>query len=236
MLDLNLPEITPKMAPLLLAQAGFIAGLAGSIHCVGMCGGLVISSTKTAKDHFLYQGGRLLGYLFLAFIVGSTGKGAKEYFSPLAHQIFSLLLAIFILYQGVAFFRNKSFHLSLPLPQSFQKMALKIKTILPTGPFYVGLCSFLLPCGLLYSVLSSLLLLESPYKAMFVISLFWAGSAPLLMLIPGGIKSGLLKIGISHQKALGLLFIFMGLTSIALKIRPIILNKTSPDHSEEQCH
>ena len=226
--SLNIPPITPMINMLFLAQAGLIAGLAGSIHCVGMCGGLEISSTKNFKDHLYYQTGRLLGYLLLAALVGFSSQAIQHFFTPLAHTIFGFLLGAFLIFIGIKSWIKINFH----LPSFFPQALSKLNSYFPKSAFFVGLASFLLPCGLLYSVLASLLLVGNPLKAMFAISLFWMGSTPLLMLLPGTLKRGLEYLGVNPKTIYGMLFVIMGLISIGLKIYPLL----SPNTAQHSCH
>ena len=55
----------------------FLAGLSGSLHCVGMCGGLVTASCDKEKDVFRYQVGRLLGYMAIGAFAGFLGSFIK---------------------------------------------------------------------------------------------------------------------------------------------------------------
>ena len=61
-----------------LLGAVFVASLAGSLHCAGMCGPLVAfysgadASHGLARSitHAVYNGGRLAGYLVLGAVAG----------------------------------------------------------------------------------------------------------------------------------------------------------------------
>ena len=58
----------------------FVAGIAGSFHCVGMCGGFACAlggdargAGATAVRHALYNAGRLTTYCFLGGLAGGLG-------------------------------------------------------------------------------------------------------------------------------------------------------------------
>src|SRR5690606_41529760 len=57
----------------------FVVGLAGSVHCVGMCGGFVIAITQTDRPghrlirHAAYYGGKSFTYAVLGAISGAAG-------------------------------------------------------------------------------------------------------------------------------------------------------------------
>jgi uncharacterized protein len=59
----------------------FLAGMAGSFHCVGMCGGFACalgrdprgSRAATVLRHLLYNTGRVVSYMFLGTLAGLLG-------------------------------------------------------------------------------------------------------------------------------------------------------------------
>ena len=58
----------------------FLAGLAGSLHCVGMCGGFACGSgpdprgrAATLVRHMIYNTGRVTTYCFLGGLFGCLG-------------------------------------------------------------------------------------------------------------------------------------------------------------------
>ena len=58
----------------------FIAGFAGSFHCIGMCGGFACAlgadprgASATSVRHLLYNAGRLTTYSFLGGLAGGLG-------------------------------------------------------------------------------------------------------------------------------------------------------------------
>ncbi|MBL0106545.1 MAG: sulfite exporter TauE/SafE family protein [Ignavibacteria bacterium] len=61
--------------------SGFILGIAGSFHCVGMCGPIVLSlpsgnprSTSFVIGRVLYNSGRIITYTFLGTLFGLLGN------------------------------------------------------------------------------------------------------------------------------------------------------------------
>src|SRR6202789_319392 len=59
----------------------FIAGFAGSFHCIGMCGGFACGlgadprgAGATSVRHVLYNTGRLTSYCFLGGLAGGLGQ------------------------------------------------------------------------------------------------------------------------------------------------------------------
>ena len=59
----------------------FLAGFAGSFHCIGMCGGFACAlgadprgAGATSVRHVLYNTGRLTTYCFLGALAGGLGQ------------------------------------------------------------------------------------------------------------------------------------------------------------------
>src|SRR5579863_8248554 len=59
----------------------FLAGFAGSFHCIGMCGGFACAlgadprgAGATSVRHVLYNTGRLTTYCFLGTLAGGAGQ------------------------------------------------------------------------------------------------------------------------------------------------------------------
>jgi copper chaperone CopZ len=84
----NFPTITPGMGLAVI----FVVGLLTSLHCIGMCGGFVLSyTTKEAMDenqkkkskffsHFKYGAGKTITYVILGALFGLLGSFVT--FSP----------------------------------------------------------------------------------------------------------------------------------------------------------
>lgn len=202
------------MGIIAMAQVGLLAGMGGSFHCVGMCGGLAVAASKNLKDAFYYQSGRLLGYLGLAFVVGMTGQRIQSFLSPGAQIAVAMLMGLFLVVMGIRTLFNKTFHLPLPMAKAMNIISRK----LPRGSFFVGLGSIFLPCGLLYSMLAALMVLQNPWSSMAFMSLFWLGSLPALTILPHTLRKTIERLGMRWGTLNGILFIAFGLTSMTMKL------------------
>ena len=59
----------------------FVAGIAGSFHCIGMCGGFACALGRDPKGgmrtlfrHLLYNTGRVATYAFMGGLAGVAGQ------------------------------------------------------------------------------------------------------------------------------------------------------------------
>ena len=86
----------------------FIIGLFGSLHCVGMCGPLVMALPLTASDKknvvlssLTYNFGRTMTYATMGLIMGSLGwcisLGGSQ-------KIFSIVLGGLLIYSGLCYY------------------------------------------------------------------------------------------------------------------------------------
>ena len=98
-----------------LILAAFVMGLAGSIHCIGMCGPLALSLPVSYKNDLarvtggsIYNSGRILSYSLLGLIFGSFGNLIM---ATRWQSVISILLGVLILLYLL--FPKKWFHFNL---------------------------------------------------------------------------------------------------------------------------
>ncbi|MEM6641880.1 MAG: sulfite exporter TauE/SafE family protein [Bacteroidota bacterium] len=129
----------------------FVVGLVGSLHCVGMCGPVMIAFNPRAKARglLLYHGGRLLSYLLIGLLLGGIGSFL---FLVQIQQIFSLFLGLIILLlYGVPSVRNR-----LEKAYYNSKMYRFLRSLLTASLsrrqrwFLSGVANGFFPCGLVY--------------------------------------------------------------------------------------
>ena len=192
----------------------FIIGMLTSIHCVGMCGGIMLSQSILKKDEskfqairpaILYNAGRVIAYTLIGGLVGALGsvlslsltvKSAMQIFAGIFMVILGLNMA------GFSIFRK----LSIRLPWSTCSVKKKIKT-----PFLVGLLNGLMPCGPLQTMQLYALGTGSAAKGALAMFLFALGTVPLMLTF--GTLSGLLSKGYTKKilKMSGFLVIILGI-------------------------
>ena len=141
--------------------SSLLAGLVGSPHCVGMCGGLAASGPT-------WHLGRLFTYLALG--AGLAGLGAVI---PGPAWLPSAIAALFIV--AVA---AQLAGLRVPLPG--HRLFALAGALARRSPLLLGVASGLLPCGLLYAALGIALSTSSPLDGALVMLAFWAGTLPAL--------------------------------------------------------
>ncbi len=192
----------------------FIAGLLTSIHCVGMCGGIMLSQTvgnesttkfEAMKPSLLYNAGRVISYTILGGVIGAVGSVFSLSFkSKAAVQIIAGIFMIMmgLNMSGFSLFRK----FQIKLPKSFCKTKNK-----EGSPFIVGLLNGFMPCGPLQTMQIFALGTGSPIKGALAMLVFSVGTVPLMLTF--GALSGLLSKGYTKKilKLSGVMIIVLGL-------------------------
>ena len=165
--------------------AAMILGLAGSLHCLGMCGPLVsvLESVSLQKkwslSQTLYHMGRWTTYSILGIIVGSVGQG----FATLGLQRWAVLLAGITMLL-LLFFPSLSRAIKLPASRLAQRLRSVMSAALRSQRhhhrFLFGMLNGLLPCGLVYTALAGSLAAEQAWKGGLFMLLFGIATTPAL--------------------------------------------------------
>ena len=198
-------------------------GVAGSLHCIGMCGPLSLALPIHTKSGFQkvisllsYQVGRIITYTLLGFLIGIAGRPLQlgQY-----QQTFSIVMGSLIILAGL-FHQRASFMPTIPgLNKFFNRVQLFIAKRLKTadgvwGFFSLGMANGWLPCGLVYVALASTFSIGEVLNSMSFMAAFGAGTIPAMLLV--GLSGQLIKpeARISFQKAVPYFIMFMGLLLI----------------------
>lgn len=200
----------------------FVTGLGGSLHCVGMCGGLVTASCHNHAQVVRYQLGRLLSYLLLGLIGGSLGHLIQF---KNAHPLLNVAPALFIgglfVLWGVQSLCGKKTWQIAPkaLSRSYQHLWQKwvVNNHSRARSFVVGALSILLPCGFLYAIVLGSMATQSPAMALLGMFFFWLGTLPSMLLAPTLIHKILRPFRTKRPKIYALCLVFVGLSTIAVR-------------------
>lgn len=173
----------------MLLWTAFTLGLFGSLHCVGMCGPLMLAmpapqeSLARASRILLYQLGRISSYAFLGFALGWLGWGASLWNSQNTLAILSgillLGLAIFQIDLGNAILRFPAFgRFQLFLRRQFARLFSDGGWSSYLG---VGALNGFLPCGLVYVAIIGAINAGHPLLGAAFMLVFGLGTTPLLL-------------------------------------------------------
>jgi len=217
-----------------------LSSLSGSLHCVGMCGGLMINVAKKPIEDTWYHLGRLISYLALGAIAGYLGN--KLFSSELLRSLqllTSVAMGLFFCWMAFRVWRNQAFHFSF-IPNSFlirvQQWSLNRKLISPA--FLVGLSSGLLPCGWLHTFVIAAIATESPTQGAILLFIFWLGTVPALAVSRVALQKMSGPLTRNSSKILALILLGIGIATLTLKCYPLYAHPTEagnscPFHHEE---
>lgn len=173
--------------------AALMMGLAGSLHCLGMCGGVVTAFSGSINDakkqrqfNLSYQAGRISTYTIAGVISGYLGaeftsKGIIDF--PLLKTLSIAFLILFALYLSGIWRALTAFErVGQRLWKYIQPLG---KRLLPLTSnrqcFLYGMVWGWLPCGLVYTALSFALTAGSATNGALYMLLFGLGTLPMML-------------------------------------------------------
>lgn len=172
----------------------FIVGLLGAGHCAGMCGGIVgalsLQSPRgggvSVAVHFAYNLGRIASYALAGLVAGMLGQLAGNLLA-LQHGLYlfaSLMLIALGLYllgltQTLAWLEKGGQGVWRRI-QPFTARFLPVRGVAQAFP--LGLLWGWLPCGLVYSALTTALAAGSAGQGALLMLAFGLGTLPNLLL------------------------------------------------------
>lgn len=167
--------------------AGLIVGLAGSLHCVGMCGPLLLALPFESHNKWIgasfYHLGRIFCYGLFGAVLAMLGVTLR--YSGV-HEIISISLGILMLVSLLLFYLNVSFFkVTFTNTWAIQKMKkywgefFKTKSLVTLT--IIGFLNGLLPCGFVYVALGFSLLFNNPVDSFLYMFFFGVGTVPLLL-------------------------------------------------------
>jgi len=205
-------------------EIGFFMGLLGSVHCIGMCGPLVmalpisnLNAIQKVVATILYHVGKIATYGLLGLIVGFFGKQIPFYNGQqhLSIVIGSLMLVyvlwVFYLHPKRKLGFLKIEWLQKPIINALGKL---FKQNNASSFLLIGMLNGLLPCGMIYLALGSAWAGQSVVQSGLFMVLFGLGTMPALLLVAFGGQLLGLAFRQRIQKALPFILTSMGVLLI----------------------
>lgn len=184
----------------------FMAGFAGSFHCIGMCGGFACAlgrdprgEVATLARHLLYNSGRLTSYCFLGVLAGTLGEvictsaGASTPLIggsvDLAQRLLAIVAGLLMVIIGFQFFGLlRGFH-PFALGTGASTFANVLRRVLkapgPGVPVAFGVFNGLLPCPLVYAFLAQATSTAGALPGFLTMLAFGLGTFPAMLMMGG---------------------------------------------------
>ncbi|MCM2279716.1 MAG: sulfite exporter TauE/SafE family protein [Oligoflexia bacterium] len=203
------------------------ASLAGSLHCVGMCGPLVTAAARGWRAVALYQLGRLFSYAGLGALAGYAGErifstASSETVPRLLQWLAALAIAGAFFHLGFRSWRGRGAHLwGMPrylarlFPQFLHGRA-------GFGASAAGALSALLPCGWLHGFVLAAVTAREAGAGSALLALFWAGTLPALTAAPAVVLKVLAPATRRAPRVTALLLVAAGLATLGMKFAPAL--------------
>lgn len=223
-----------------------MTGLAGSFHCIGMCGPIALALPVGKLSFFeanisriLYNFGRILTYSVLGGAFGYFGKTlfVAGFQQQLSILIGLLMMGLILPNRLIAW--SPFQRLTHLLTATFKKV-FPLKS--PLGFVLLGLLNGLMPCGFVYLALVGASATSTPTEGAIFMAFFGFGTAPMMFSI--GILPKFLTLNF-RQKInkylpiytflLAIFFIFRGLNLDIPYLSPKF-DKTPISQSVPMCH
>lgn len=183
---------------LLPLAAALVAALGGSLHCAVMCGPLRLLSAGVKGAPWKYQLGRALAYGALGAAAGGLGFVLPWW----------ALVALIVL----------GFALSVLRVEMFSGLRARLLRAGAASPFFLGLASGLLPCGLLHGWVAAAAASAHPLQGAALMLTLWLGSTPALELAPGLLRRPIAALRARHPRALTAVLLAAALVPLAMRI------------------
>jgi sulfite exporter TauE/SafE len=164
-----------------------IMGFAGSLHCLGMCGPLVMVATGTGKmlstRKILYNGGRIFTYAIQGLLVSSFGTVLQ--FGGIQNGV-SIALGVLLIALGLAGMTAIRIPLLTP---ALSRLAIFLKTNFSRrlarqskmSMIVMGGLNGILPCGLTYLALACCISLPTSLDGLWYMLFFGLGTLPVML-------------------------------------------------------
>lgn len=214
--------------------SSFLVGLTGSLHCVGMCGPLIIALslqsgktyrksadrrffTGTASCHLAFHAGRIITYALLGGVVAGVFSSldvhrfSMQYRAAIAAVSGLAIIGLGLVILGV--FPLPGFVARLLSPQASvfgRKLAGLLNSEKPGSKIGLGLLAGLLPCGLTWAMLVAAAATLSPVKGLAMMFSFGIGTVPILLAagIPASFASA--RVRLLGERAAAIFICIMG--------------------------
>jgi len=172
-----------------------IAGLAGSLHCLGMCGGFACAlgcdargRVATVQRHLLYNLGRVVSYCFVGAFVGELGVrliGTGELRAPalVAQRLLAIGSGALIVFFGLQLFglfrvpRGRFGHAADLFARSLRAL---LAAPGRAAPLAAGVLNGFLPCPLVYAFVAQAAACGSAVRGLLTMAAFGLGTFPMM--------------------------------------------------------
>lgn len=214
--------------------SGFIVGLFGSLHCIGMCGPIALAVPRFPLSYNL---GRVLTYSILGLGMGLAGSVVRL---TGLQQGLSIATGVVVILAAVYTLNKHRFAAKVTVPSLSGFLSAKMKPLWQGNTRFhmlaIGMLNGILPCGFVYVGLAGALTVADALNSTLYMTLFGLGTVPamLAMTVAGMRISAEMRTRLHRAMpwlaiVLGILMILRGMELGIPMISPIL-------SGGESCH
>jgi uncharacterized protein len=187
----------------------FLAGFAGSFHCIGMCGGFACAlgadprgAGATSVRHVLYNAGRLTTYCFLGGLAGGLGQAICTFLGlrrdlgttflsaslDAGQRALAVVAGLLMIIMALSFFGLRGWHRAT---NSFggSTLVISLRRLLSTpgyaAPLAFGVLNGFLPCPLVYAMVAQAASTVNVLSGILTMAVFGLGTFPAMLAMGG---------------------------------------------------
>lgn len=184
------------MTPALIV---FLAGLAGSLHCIGMCGGFACGLGADARGplaslqrHLVYNLGRVASYCFLGALVGHAGLlliglDVGNPWGFTLQRALALLSGGLMVFVGLQFLGLLRHRRLAPIGAGAEGIVRGLRRLVaapgPAAPLALGMLNGFLPCPLVYAFVAQAASSGNAVGGLQTMAAFGLGTFPAMLAV-----------------------------------------------------
>lgn len=183
----------------------FVAGMAGSFHCIGMCGGFACAlgagphgRGAALVRHLLYNTGRVATYAFLGVIAGSIGALAVAGHGQApalggsfdaAQRVLAIVAGLLMIVMALQLFGLLQRLHGMLVGFGGSTLVVALRSLLhargPAAPLAFGVINGFLPCPLVYAFAAQAASTAAALPGFLTMAAFGLGTFPAMLLMGG---------------------------------------------------
>ena len=226
-----------------IISTGLVLGLAGSLHCVGMCGplslGLPMHETSPSRRIIalaLYHLGRIITYSLLGLFFGLIGR---RFYIAGMQQGLSIALGVMMLVAALQYFIFRYVYQPAFIRKMYSRLQQAMIRVMKniSLPNYVlfGAMNGLLPCGMVYVAIAAAMSTNGILTGTVMMASFGAGTLPAMLalalfgyMVKMPARNQLRRLSPYFVCAIGLVLILRGLNLGIPFVSPVMVDAPQP--------
>ncbi len=165
-----------------LILAALLAGVMGSPHCVGMCGGFAAACARPRGSILLWHAGRLTTYAAMGVVGGLAGSVIP------GPRWVAIAVSLVLLVWFAASLAELVPQPKIRVPGLVRAGVTLARREGPWARYLFGVATGLLPCGMVYAALALAIAAGRPLPGAAAMVAFGLGTVPALTLLSAGVR------------------------------------------------